>query len=182
MKLKLLSAILLATSVAACTPDAVKEGADGDAAGGAQLGGLDGSGQFSGSQLAGSDKTVSYERNAINDPANVLAERVVYFDFDSDHVSPDFIALVNHHGRYLMSNNDVIMRLEGHGDERGTREYNVALGNRRAEAVKRLLMLQGAQPDQISVISYGEEKPVALDHDEEAWRLNRRVELVYSVK
>lgn len=182
MKLKLLSTFILVALVAACTPATIKDGAEGDATGGAQVGGLDGSGQLSGSELAAMDKNVSYERNAINDANNVLAERVVYFDFDSDRVSPDFIDLVNHHGRYLAANNDVIMRIEGHGDERGTREYNVALGNRRAEAVKRLMMLQGAQPDQISVISYGEEKPVALDHDEEAWRLNRRSELVYSVK
>ncbi|MFW2374486.1 MAG: peptidoglycan-associated lipoprotein Pal [Gammaproteobacteria bacterium] len=182
MKLKLLSAIVLAAAVAACTPEAVKEGPEGDSTGGAQVGGLDANGQLSGSELAAMDKKVSYERSAINDVNNVLVERVIYFDFDSDRVSPDFIDLVNHHGRYLAANNDVIMRLEGHGDERGTREYNVALGNRRAEAVKRLLMLQGAQPDQISVISYGEEKPVALDHDEAAWRLNRRVELVYNVK
>jgi len=177
MKLKLIFAIVLAGSLAACTPGGVKDDPDG-----AQLGGLDGSGQLSGSELAAMDKNVSYERNAINDANNVLAERVIYFDFDRDRVSPDFIDLVNHHGRYLAANNAVIMRLEGHGDERGTREYNVALGNRRAEAVKRLLMLQGAQPDQIAVISYGEEKPVALDHDEEAWRLNRRAELVYSVE
>lgn len=178
MKLKLIFAIVLAGSLAACTPGGVKDGAED----GAQLGGLDGRGQLSGSELAAMDKNVSYERNAINDANNVLAERVIYFDFDRDRVSPDFIDLVNHHGRYLAANNDVIMRIEGHGDERGTREYNVALGNRRAEAVKRLLMLQGAQPDQIAVISYGEEKPVALDHDEEAWRLNRRAELVYSVE
>lgn len=178
MKLKLIFAIVLAASLAACTPGAVKDSPEG----GAQLGGLDGSGQLSASELAAMEKNVSYERNAINDANNVLAERVIYFDFDRDRVSPDFIDLINHHGRYLAANNDVIMRIEGHGDERGTREYNVALGNRRAEAVKRLLMLQGAQPDQVSVISYGEEKPVALDHDEEAWRLNRRAELVYSVQ
>lgn len=177
MKLKLLSAVILAASVVACTPDTVKEGTTG-----AQVSGLDGSGQLSGSELSAMDRNVSYERNAINDARSVLAERVIYFDFDSDRVSPDFIDLINHHGRYLAANNDVIMRLEGHGDERGTREYNVALGNRRAEAVKRVLMLQGAQSDQISVISYGEEKPVALDHDEEAWRLNRRAELVYGVQ
>ncbi|MDH5764648.1 MAG: OmpA family protein, partial [Gammaproteobacteria bacterium] len=78
-------------------------------------------------------------------------------------------------------NGDVHLRLEGHADERGTREYNIALGNRRAQAVRRLILLQGASASQITVISYGEEKPVALNHDEEAWRLNRRVELIYEL-
>lgn len=177
MKFKIYFAIILAATVTACGPGNIKDDVDSSSTGGALVGGLDGSGQMS-----GMDPNLSYERNAINDASSVLAERVIYFEFDSDRVSPDFIDLVNHHGRYLATNGEVIMRLEGHGDERGTREYNVALGNRRAEAVKRLLMLQGAQPDQVPVISYGEEKPVALDHDEEAWRLNRRAELVYSVK
>jgi len=74
------------------------------------------------------------------------------------------------------------VRLEGHADERGSREYNVALANRRAQSVRRLVLFQGASADQIEVISYGEEKPVALAHDEESWRLNRRVELVYEAR
>ena len=74
------------------------------------------------------------------------------------------------------------VRLEGHADERGSREYNVALANRRALSVRRLVLFQGVNADQVSVISYGEEKPVALGHDDEAWRLNRRVELVYEAR
>ena len=114
-----------------------------------------------------------------NDSGSVLAERFIYFDFDSDRISQDYQDLLSHHGKYLAANSDVSVRLEGHADERGTREYNVALGNRRAQAVRRLILLQGAAASQISVISYGEEKPVALSHDDEAWRLNRRAELIY---
>jgi len=80
----------------------------------------------------------------------------------------------------LSSNPDVSVVLEGHADERGTREYNLALGERRAKAVEQLLVLQGVGQNQIQVISFGEERPVALGHDEEAWRLNRRVEFLYS--
>jgi peptidoglycan-associated lipoprotein len=80
----------------------------------------------------------------------------------------------------LSSNPEVTVILEGHADERGTREYNLALGERRANAVQQLLVLQGVAQSQIQVISFGEERPVALGHDGEAWRLNRRVEILYS--
>lgn len=148
---------------------------------GAQVGGLNEAGASGGQAIAGQEQNVSYEKAAINDPNSVLAERVIYFDFDSDQIGQNYLTLLEHHGKYLAANPDVKLRLEGHADERGTREYNVALGNRRAQAVKRLILFQGANASQVDVISYGEEKPVALDHDEAAWRLNRRVELVYIV-
>ncbi len=155
--------------------DAGGDGFSGsDSSGGARVGAVDGSGGATGSELE-----VSYEKNAINDSASVLAERVIYFDFDSSAVDGDYIELAKHHGKYLALNSDVTVRLEGHTDERGTREYNIALADRRAQAVKRLLMFQGAASSQITIISYGEEMPAALGSDEEAWRLNRRVELVY---
>ena len=84
------------------------------------------------------------------------------------------------HARLLSGNPEVTVVLEGHADERGTREYNLALGERRAKAVQQLLVLQSVAQSQIQVISFGEERPVALGHDEEAWRLNRRVEILYS--
>jgi peptidoglycan-associated lipoprotein len=121
----------------------------------------------------------SYDASAINDANSILAGRIVYFDFDSSKVSDDYVELVKHHGVYLASNPSVTIRLEGHTDERGTREYNVALADRRAQAVKRLLMFQGAASDQVTIISYGEEKPATLGHDESAWSMNRRAELVY---
>ena len=87
------------------------------------------------------------------------------------------LSLVKHHGRYLSFNTNASVRLEGHADERGTREYNIALGEGRARRVKEIMLYEGASEDQISVISYGEEKPVAFGRDNESMGLNRRVEI-----
>ncbi|MCK4705284.1 MAG: peptidoglycan-associated lipoprotein Pal [Gammaproteobacteria bacterium] len=164
--------LLMAVALAACDPN-VKPDAT-DSADGARVGAVDGEGGGSSQALS-----VSYKAGAINDANSVLAGRIIYFDFDSSKVADDFIELVKHHGRYLSANPNVNIRLEGHTDERGTREYNIALGDRRAQAVKRLFMFQGASSDQVTVISYGEEKPARLGHDESTWHLNRRAELVY---
>ena len=146
--------------------------------GGATAGGIDGASGLGGTALDGG-KLISYEENAINDPNNVLSEKVVYFAYDSNAVGDDFIELVKHHGKYLSFNASAGVRLEGHADERGTREYNVALAESRAQAVKQLMIYEGASNNQILVISYGEEKPVEFGHDEESMSLNRRVEIVY---
>ena len=184
MKLKILSVFVMTGLLAACGPDTIKDDASADNASdastaGAQTGGIGGGLNADGSALAAGESNVSYERNAINDANSVLAERVIYFNFDSDQISQDYMDLIAHHGKFLANNPDMKLRIEGHADERGTREYNVALGNRRAQSVRRLVSFQGASTSQVTVISYGEEKPVALSHDEEAWRLNRRTELVY---
>lgn len=184
---KLLLLTILVLSLAACgdriKPDedtAVSDDTtvtDNNAAG-ATAGGIDGGMGIGGETLEGG-KLVSYERDAINDVNNVLSEKVVYFAFDSNEVADDFVSLVKHHGRYLSFNGDASVRLEGHADERGTREYNIALAERRAQSVKQLMLYEGASNDQISIISYGEEKPKAFGHDEESMSLNRRVEIVY---
>ncbi len=122
---------------------------------------------------------ISYDKSAINDANSVLSEKIIYFKLDSDEVNGESQELIAHHGKYLASNPDMQIRLEGHADERGSPEYNIALASRRAKAVRRLVLFQGANDDQVTVISYGEEKPVALGHDEESWSMNRRVELVY---
>jgi len=186
MKLKLLSVFAMTAFLAACGPDTVKEDSAADNASDtstssndAKTGGAGNDANGDGTALAAGEDNVSYEKNAINDANSVLAERVIYFDFDSDQISQDYMELITHHGKYLANNSGVKLRIEGHADERGTREYNVALGNRRAQSVRRLVLLQGASATQVSVISYGEEKPVALGHDDESWRLNRRTELVY---
>jgi len=185
---KLVSALMLSGLLAACSPDNVKDNQAGDenqqdsnqTADGAQTSGIDGGGNAGGTAL--NDATVSYDKAAINDANNVLAEKVVYFEYDSDQISQDYQELIAHHGKYLAANSDMSVRLEGHADERGSREYNVALANRRALSVRRLILFQGVNADQVSVISYGEEKPVALAHDDESWQLNRRVELVYEAR
>jgi peptidoglycan-associated lipoprotein len=105
--------------------------------------------------------------------------RTIYFDFDKDEVKAEYRDIVTAHARYLAANPKVHVRLEGHTDERGSREYNIGLGERRAQAVKQSLLLQGAGKDQPATVSYGEERPAATGSDEESWSLNRRVEIVY---
>lgn len=166
--------LILLMAVALLSCDANVKPDTADSTDGTQVGSVDGEGGAAGQALS-----VSYEAGAINNANSVLAGRIIYFDFDSSKVADDFIELVKHHGRYLSANSSASIRLEGHTDERGTREYNVALGDRRAQAVKRLLMFQGASSSQVAIISYGEEKPASLGHDESAWHLNRRAELVY---
>lgn len=179
---KLFFISLLALSVASCgdriKPDEDAANAGVEDAGGATAGGIDGGTGIGGSALEGG-MLVSYEENAINDPKNVLSEKIIYFAFDSNTVGDDSVELVKHHGKYLSFNPNASVRLEGHADERGTREYNVALADRRAQAVKQLMLYEGASNNQITIISYGEEKPVAFGHDEESMSLNRRVEIVY---
>jgi peptidoglycan-associated lipoprotein len=112
-------------------------------------------------------------------PGADLENRVIYFEFDRSDVPADYVDLLKAHGEYLSANPSARIRLEGHADERGSREYNIGLGERRAQAVRQLLLLQGAAMDQLSTVSYGEERPAVLGSDDEAWGLNRRVELVY---
>lgn len=108
-----------------------------------------------------------------------LQNRIIYFDFDSSDIKTDYTDLVSAHARYLSSNSSIRVRLEGSTDERGSREYNIGLGERRAQAVRRALMLQGVTESQITTVSYGEERPAVTGHTEEAWSRNRRVEIVY---
>jgi peptidoglycan-associated lipoprotein len=119
------------------------------------------------------------EDEAAGPQGGLLATRVVYFDFDSSEIGGAGVAVVAAHARYLAANPGTRVRLEGHTDERGSREYNIGLGERRAQAVRRALMLQGALDGQLSTVSYGEERPAVAGHDEEAWAKNRRVEIVY---
>ena len=108
-----------------------------------------------------------------------LRQRTVYFDFDQDSVKPEFQAILACHAKYLQDRPESRVTLEGHADERGSREYNLALGERRALAVRRQLVLLGATAGQIRTVSYGEERPVAEGHDEQSYGLNRRAEISY---
>ena len=104
---------------------------------------------------------------------------VFYFDFDQTQVKPEAVQALRGHAKYLVANPSATVVLEGHADERGTREYNMALGERRAKAIARVLTVNGVSSSQIEVISYGEEKPVVMGHNESSWAQNRRVELKY---
>jgi peptidoglycan-associated lipoprotein len=111
--------------------------------------------------------------------AVTLADRTIYFDFDSSEIKPEYNALIGLHARNLVANPSIRVRLEGNTDERGSREYNIGLGERRAQEVKRALMLQGVGESQITTVSYGEEHPAVTGHTEAAWARNRRVDIVY---
>ena len=121
--------------------------------------------------------------NPLQDPAhplyNLLSERVIYFAYDQSDIQDQYRAVLEAHGAYIADNPDVIVTLEGHADERGSREYNLALGERRAIAVERLMTLLGGRASQVRTVSYGEERPVAQGHDEASYSLNRRVEIIY---
>ncbi|GAB6141824.1 hypothetical protein JCM14076_25530 [Methylosoma difficile] len=114
-----------------------------------------------------------------SDPNNPLSKRTVYFMLDSSQVLPDFVPVIAAHSQYLIANPNQHIVLEGHGDERGSREYNIALGEQRAKSVANMMKVQGVSDSQINIVSYGEEKPAAFGSDEAAWEQNRRVEINY---
>lgn len=117
------------------------------------------------------------------DPKNPLAtQRSVYFDFNDFSVKKDYVALIERHGKFLAANSKVAIRVEGNADERGGSEYNLALGQKRAEAVARALKTYGVKDGQVEPVSFGKEKPKAQGHDEAAWAQNRRADLAYPAK
>jgi len=120
-----------------------------------------------------------YTAADLNDPSSPLYQRVIYFEYDNSDIQPQFIDILRAHASYLSSNSGAQVMLEGHTDERGTREYNLALGDFRADTVRRYLVAEGVPDGQIRTMSYGEERPADPGHSESAWALNRRVELVY---
>ena len=109
----------------------------------------------------------------------LLQKRSVYFDFDSNAVKDEYRGLIQAQSKYLADNRDKRIRIEGNCDERGSREYNLALGQRRAESVKKIMTVLGVADGRVETVSYGEEKPVALGHDEAAWAQNRRADIKY---
>ena len=115
--------------------------------------------------------------NGASAPAGVA--RLVYFDFDSAEIRPEFVAVIAAHAHAIAANASIHVRLEGHTDERGSPEYNIGLGERRAQAVRRALLLQGVGEAQVATVSYGEERPAVSGQTEADWAKNRRVEFVY---
>ncbi len=116
------------------------------------------------------------------DSDSCLRQRIIYFDFDKSELRPEFQAAIACHAEYLHEFPGARVTLEGNADERGTREYNLGLGERRGNAVKSALIVAGASEDQLNVVSYGEERPVCKEHNEACWQKNRRVEIVYTAK
>ncbi len=150
-----------------------------DSGSGADATGLDESGTGGTTVIADEMPLTASEMLAESEGA--LSNRTIYFEFDSAKLSDESLTILETHGNFVAGNGEVSVRLEGHSDERGSREYNIALGDRRAQSVRRVLLFQGASVDQIDTVSYGEEQPVMSGHDEAAWAKNRRVELIYRV-
>ena len=121
-----------------------------------------------------------YGLAALKDPKSPLSKRSIYFDYDSFVVKDEYKALLDHHAKFLAKNAQVKMLIQGNADERGSREYNLALGQKRAEAVRKALLLLGASEAQLESVSLGEEKPACMDQTEACWAQNRRGDMLYS--
>ena len=119
-------------------------------------------------------------RSILTDPSSPLSKRSIYFDYDRYDVKEEFRPLVEVHARYLRDNRQMKMLIQGNTDDRGSREYNLALGQRRSEAIKRMMMLLGAREEQVEAVSLGEEKPKATGSSEDAWAQNRRGDILYT--
>ncbi|MDM7456872.1 MAG: peptidoglycan-associated lipoprotein Pal [Tepidimonas sp.] len=179
------AALLLAAVLAGCSSVKLDESAPVSDRSATPVGAADAAGAGGGAGGAGSGavdgRTVvpvqTQPPGAGQPPANVA--RTIYFDFDSYAVKPEFVATLEAHARYLNADRQRRVVLEGHTDERGGREYNLALGQKRADAVRRALALMGVQDAQMEAVSFGKEKPAVQGSGEEAWGQNRRVELAY---
>jgi peptidoglycan-associated lipoprotein len=179
MSIRLLLVLSLAGLLFGCSSEKVKEdepvavedlstsssGANGSEDGGAQAYGTD-SGSTSGF-------------DALDDPTSALSVRIIYFEYNSNEIRSEYRSTIEAHANYLSQNPSTTITLEGHADERGSREYNLALGESRALAVKQQMLILGASSSQIRLVSYGEERPAVDGHDESSWQQNRRVEIIY---
>ena len=174
---RILPALLVATALAGCgssvkLSDVPVEDKSGTAV-------APGTGGTPGGTAQSQVTQVNVDPNAANaaGPANVA--RLVYFDYDSYEIKPQFQSIIDAHARFLRANPQRRVSLEGHTDERGGREYNLALGQKRSEAVRRALGLLGVKDGQLEAVSFGKEKPAVQGNDESAWSQNRRVEITY---
>jgi len=137
-------------------------------------------GQDNSEQIARSEVDAASIRDQLNEKGSLLAERSIFYEFDSSIIRAEYRPLVEAHGKFLATNPGVKVRLEGNCDDRGSREYNLSLGQSRADQLKEALVLLGANPAQIDVVSYGAERPVSFGVDEVSRAKNRRSDIVYS--
>lgn len=170
-KILIILMVALALSSAGCSSKKPKPGPSSQTEVGA-----DSAGAASDAANAGN---VGSDDEAPGPQGGLLAKRVIYFDFDSSDIKGEGTDVVAAHAKYLASHAGTRVRLEGNTDARGSREYNIGLGERRAQAVRRALLLQGATESQLATVSYGAERPAVAGNDEAAWSKNRRVEIVY---
>jgi peptidoglycan-associated lipoprotein len=173
---KILAVALSLALVAGCSSRGGSQ--DGDMSSSDAERGASGSGAADDSRVSGSR---SGDRDGDGQQADgrIPGQRTIYFEFDSDRIRDEFEPVLNAHARYLRDNDDASVVLQGHTDERGTREYNMALSERRAQAVERYLNVQGVSRSQLEVVGYGEERPATDGRNEEAYAENRRVVFAY---
>ena len=194
-KLIVLPILLSALTIVGCSSQNVKKDSKGDGSSTTQTGTV-GSGGASGvnsKDSQGDRSNFNYLPGANNDPNNtndislaglndadnLLSQRVIYFDYDKATIRPEYMVLINTHAKLLAKYPSLKMRLEGHADERGSREYNVALSESRAQSVKNIMGVQGPLKSQMKTIGYGEEIPIVSGQSKESWQKNRRVEIKY---
>ena len=168
--LGILAVLMAASLLAGCPSKPVDEKEPGTAASVDDRGGVG---------TAGIGEPGRYTAADLNDPRSPLYQRTIYFDYDRTEILPQFVDVLRAHASYIAGNPNARVMLEGHTDERGTREYNLALGDQRSDVVRRFLQAEGAPGDQIEILTYGEERPADPGHYDSAWALNRRVELIY---
>ena len=132
-----------------------------------------------GAQTYGAEDDSGPAFSQLDDPQSPLSVRTIYFEYDSSEIRSDYRSTIEAHSLYLQQNPNTSITLEGHADERGSREYNLALGEQRAKTVKQQMLLLGANSSQIRLVSYGEERPASDGHDDSSWQQNRRVEIQY---
>jgi peptidoglycan-associated lipoprotein len=173
-----LIAIVAGALAAGCSSHKPRPQAQNTSATGSQAGDQSSTSGANGSNAFGSDVAGTGGESA-GPSGEQLKNRIIYFEFDSSDIKSEYNDLISAHGHYLASNPSKHVRIEGNTDERGSREYNIGLGERRAQAVRRALMLQGATESQITTVSYGEERPAVTGHSDEAWARNRRANIVY---
>jgi peptidoglycan-associated lipoprotein len=174
---RFLTAIACAALLAACSTTPTDEGAavESRTPGGATGQPVPGGG-VTGTPIGGGAGKI----DPLKDPASPLSKRSVYFDFDSDAIKDEYKPLLDAHAKYIRENAASKVLLQGHADERGSREYNLALGQRRADAVRRYLVLGGAPEARIESVSLGEEKPACVERTEECYAKNRRVDILHA--
>ena len=162
---------LVALALSACAGNTIPDPDPTDDAGSAMT-------QDSGANVSGFGDDGFGQGEEIGSDLDELT-MIIYFDFDQSELRSEYGDLLQRHANRLSTDGRMRVRLEGHADERGSREYNIGLGERRAQAVRRMLLIQGASASQISTVSFGEERPASMGSDEEAYQLNRRVEIRY---
>lgn len=167
--MKIILSVLIICLLSACASKTTQPTSDVEdrTIGGGGMGAQDGAGSS------------GFAMDPLRDPSNILSQRSVYFDFDSYTIRNDYRELVLAHARYLRDNSNARVLLQGNTDERGSREYNLALGQRRADSVKNAMLISGARDHQIEAVSLGEEKPRASGRNESAWAENRRTDILY---